>query len=156
MAGSNCLPPDAAAATRRRLAVLTEQTRTGAGASCKMYAPAAPAAPSAGMPAGPDAAAAGLRAGVARVDITDPDVLVPGVVVDLVEKADAAIPIDNPMYAKALLIAGADGLTVGFVTLDVVSYGEIGRGSRRHSIASHRLTGTLHEIFEISLNDFAV
>ena len=66
-----------------------------------------------------------LRAGVARVDITEPDVTPPTVDVNRVDDAATATPIDNPMYAKALLIAKG-GTTVGFVTLDLVSFGQIG------------------------------
>eukprot|EP01050_Picozoa_sp_SAG11_P037284 SAG11_NODE_14630_length_605_cov_1.017787_1_plen_109_part_01 len=74
------------------------------------------------------AAAGKLRAGVARADITNPDVLQPGVDVNAVQQSTgvtaAAAAAENPMYAKVLLLAGADNLiTIGFVTLDVVSYG---------------------------------
>ncbi len=73
-----------------------------------------------------------ILAGVGKADITKPDVLVPGVDVNLVQDAAAAAAIDNPMYAKALLIRStssgkhASTTTIGFVTLDVVSFGEIG------------------------------
>ena len=74
-----------------------------------------------------------LLAGVGKADITNPNVLVPGVDVSLVQDAATAAPIDNPMYAKALLVrgpssstVGAPLTTVGFVTLDLVSFGEIG------------------------------
>ena len=68
-----------------------------------------------------------LLAGVGKMDITKPDVLVPGVDVNQVQATAASAAIDNPMYAKALLIRGASsGRTVGFVTLDLVAYGEIG------------------------------
>lgn len=72
-----------------------------------------------------------ILAGVGRADITKPDVLVPGVDVNLVQDTAAAAAIDNPMYAKALLLRStASGehaaTTIGFVTLDVVSFGEIG------------------------------
>ena len=72
-----------------------------------------------------------LQAGVGRMDITKPDVLVPGVDVNLVQDTAEAEPIDNPMYAKALLLRatsseGREPITIGIVTLDVVSFGEIG------------------------------
>lgn len=82
----------------------------------------------------PRLAAAGsqqLLAGVGKRDITKPDVLVPGVDVNLVTNADATAAIDNPMYVKALLLRSTSlenqaPTTIGFVTLDVVSFGEIG------------------------------
>ncbi len=50
-----------------------------------------------------------LRAGVARVDITD----------------YAAGPVNDPLYVKALVLAGG-GLTVAIITVDAVALGEIG------------------------------
>ncbi|MEQ1850190.1 MAG: hypothetical protein ABMA01_01225 [Chthoniobacteraceae bacterium] len=54
--------------------------------------------------------AAELRAGVARVDITD----------------RAAGPVNDPLYAKALVVKG-DATTVVLITIDAVAIGEIGR-----------------------------
>lgn len=54
--------------------------------------------------------AAELRAGVAKVEITDRD----------------AGPVNDPLFAKALVLKG-EGTTVVVITLDVVSIGEIGR-----------------------------
>eukprot|EP01049_Picozoa_sp_SAG25_P006125 SAG25_NODE_446_length_7952_cov_2.827116_2_plen_185_part_00 len=71
-----------------------------------------------------------LRAGVGRADITAPGVLVSGVDVSAVRtsstSAASSATAANPMYAKCLLIEAEGGCTVGIVTLDVVSYGEIG------------------------------
>lgn len=60
------------------------------------------------LPGGP-AEAGGLRAGAAKVDITNYD----------------AGPVDGPMYARALVIAG-DESTAVLVAVDAVSLGEIG------------------------------
>jgi hypothetical protein len=54
--------------------------------------------------------AAGLQAGAAKVDITD----------------HAAGPVNDPMYAKALVLK-SDSATVVLITLDAVAVGEIGR-----------------------------
>ena len=54
--------------------------------------------------------AAGLSAGVARVDITDRD----------------AGPVNDPLYVKALVL-GDGGTTLAIVTVDAVALGEIGR-----------------------------
>ena len=88
-------------------------------------AAAASAAAAAAAAESPAAAAVGvLRAGVAKADITDPEAAPPAIDVSVVAKADGEI--DNPMYAKVLLIQNGNGLMLGFVTLDVVSYGQIG------------------------------
>ena len=60
-----------------------------------------------------------------QVDITDPDASPPAIDVSVVTQSDGVV--DNPMFAKVLLIKqdGSDQM-LGFVTLDVVSYGEIG------------------------------
>jgi hypothetical protein len=59
---------------------------------------------------GPAADASEIRAGVARVDITD----------------RGAMPVNDPLYAKALVLK--DGAsTVVLITVDAVSLGEIGR-----------------------------
>ena len=104
------------AAVRRRLKALTAQTDQHPGTRSASRSPAAGVADPA------------LRAGVGKQDITQADVLVPGVdvnqVLDGAGSTNAAS--DNlPMYAKALLIERA-ALLIGFVTLDVVSFGEIG------------------------------
>ncbi len=54
--------------------------------------------------------AAGLSAGVARVDITDRE----------------AGPVNDPLYVKALVL-GDGGTTLAIVTVDAVALGEIGR-----------------------------
>ncbi|NSW57555.1 MAG: hypothetical protein HPY44_16215 [Armatimonadetes bacterium] len=51
----------------------------------------------------------GLRAGVARVDVTDYE----------------AGPVNDPLYVKALVLAKS-GLTVAIITVDAVALGEIG------------------------------
>jgi len=53
--------------------------------------------------------AAQLQAGVARVDITDPDA-----------------PLNDPLYAKALVLRD-DAAAVAIITVDAVAIGEIGR-----------------------------
>jgi uncharacterized small protein (DUF1192 family) len=58
----------------------------------------------------PEIRAAELRAGVARVDITD----------------RAAGPLNDPLYAKALVLKN-DAATVVLITIDAVAIGEIGR-----------------------------
>lgn len=63
--------------------------------------------------AGPGAGAAhaaGLRAGVAKVDITDRE----------------AGPVNDPLYVKALVLK-TDATTAAIVTVDAVAIGEIGR-----------------------------
>lgn len=56
-----------------------------------------------------EAAAAGLRAGVAKVDITNTQ----------------AGPVNDPLYVKALVIR-SDAATLAIVTVDAVAIGEIG------------------------------
>jgi hypothetical protein len=58
----------------------------------------------------PVATAAGLRAGVAKVDITDRE----------------AGPVNDPLYVKALVLK-SDATTAVIVTVDAVAIGEIGR-----------------------------
>ncbi len=57
-----------------------------------------------------NAQAAGLRAGAAKVDITDRD----------------AGPVNDPLYAKALVLTN-DVTTLAMITLDAVAIAEIGR-----------------------------
>jgi len=58
----------------------------------------------------PSLTAAELRAGVAKIEITDRE----------------AGPVNDPLFAKALVLKG-EGTTAVIITLDVVSIGEIGR-----------------------------
>src|SRR4051812_34984462 len=68
--------------------------------------PSRPAVP-AGLP--PDAKGAVLRAGVAKVEITD----------------RRAVPFSDPLFVKALVLKRGDTTAV-LVTLDAVAVGEIG------------------------------
>ncbi|HEX5445359.1 MAG TPA: hypothetical protein VFW87_16155, partial [Pirellulales bacterium] len=65
---------------------------------------------SAGSLVGDAARAAGLRAGVAKVDITDRE----------------AGPANDPLFVKALALQ-SDGTTFVIITVDAVAIGEIGR-----------------------------
>ncbi|HSH94336.1 MAG TPA: hypothetical protein VK968_09345 [Roseimicrobium sp.] len=58
--------------------------------------------------------AAGLRAGVARMDITE----------------RAGVTVNDPLYAKALVLK-SDSATVVLITIDAVAIGEIGRIGNR-------------------------
>ena len=59
---------------------------------------------------GDAACAAGLRAGVAKVDITDRE----------------AGPVNDPLFVKALALQ-SDATTLVIITVDAVAIGEIGR-----------------------------